>query len=85
MIEQIVAFCDDRGSTLFANNIIEDSKIANRPKRSKSSCQKTVLNDFFKYPMFYRVFIISFSNILYCKILTFDFDITFDFRTIQVF
>ena len=28
--EQIVAFCDDRGQTVFANKIIENSKIANR-------------------------------------------------------
>ena len=43
-----------------------------------SSCQK--------YPMFYRVFMISSPNILFiCKILTFDFDITFNFRAIKVF
>ena len=77
------------------NNIIENCKIANRPKRSKtnyenqqmlmmalfqhqklinasflkmillSSCQKTMFQSFFKYFMFYTVFIISFPNILF--------------------
>ena len=35
--EQIVAFCDDRGQTVFANKITENSKITNCQKRSKSN------------------------------------------------
>ena len=84
------------GAQLFAaNNVIKNSKTANRQKRSKTyhgnqqllimalfqhqklintsflkiillrSCQKTLLRSFFKYPWFYRVFIISFSNIFF--------------------
>ena len=89
--EQIVAFCDGRGSTVFANNIIENNKIANRRKRSKTNkllmmallqaknlltppfrklfysaaVKKQCYDQFFKYPMFYREFIISVQNILF--------------------